>query len=116
MVFTKKETAEVIFGKKVTHAVVTVPANFNDDDLTEREIDEIVPVGVSTRIPMDQPHLGGYPGGKNQERKREMGDNMRCLSRGLYTVVTMPRSVHCGDDAAPHFEMSVRCGDAGIPA
>ena len=54
MVFTKKETAEVIFGKKVTHAVVTVPANFNDDDLTEREIDEIVPVGVSTRIPMGQ--------------------------------------------------------------
>ena len=35
-----------------------------DADLTKREIDDIVPVGGSTRIPNGQSHLGGYPKGK----------------------------------------------------
>ena len=35
-----------------------------DADLTKREIDDIVPVGGSTRIPKGQSNLGGYPKGK----------------------------------------------------
>ena len=33
-------------------------------DLTKREVDEIVPDGNSTRIPMGQSNFGGYPGGR----------------------------------------------------
>ena len=62
--------------------------------MTKRKIDEIVPVGSPTEIPKDQSHFGGFPRRRTQERKEEMGDNMRCL----YTTVTMPRSVHCGED------------------
>ena len=64
-----------------------------DTDLAKKGVDEIVPVESSTRIPTGQSHIGGLPRGKTQERKEEMEDNMRCL----YTKVTMPRSVHCGE-------------------
>ena len=66
-----------------------VPEVLEDDNLTKKEIDKIVPVGGSTRSPKVQSHIGGYPRGKTQERKGEMGDNMRCLC----TVVTMPRCI-----------------------
>ena len=60
-------------------------------DLAKREIDEIV--GSPTRIPTVQSDVGGYSRGRNQERKGEMGDDMRCL----YTTVTVQRSVHGGE-------------------
>ena len=65
--------------------------------LTRKEFDEIVPDG-------------GYPGGRTQERKREVGDNRRFL----YTRVKMkmPRSVHCGDNAALHSQLYVQRGEA----
>ena len=50
-----------------------------DADLAKRKIDEIVPVGSPTEIPKDQSHFGGFPRGRTQEWKEEMGDNMRCL-------------------------------------
>ena len=43
---------------------------------------------------------------------REEGDNMRCL----YSKVMMPRSVHCGDNGALQFGMSVQRGDIAVTA
>ena len=86
-----------------------------DADLAKREIDEIVPVGSPTNIPKDQSHFGGYSRGRTQERRGEMGDNMRCL----YTKVTMPRSVHRGEQCRAEIGMCVERGDgcdASVPA
>ena len=58
-----------------------------DADLTKREIDEIVPVGDPAGIPTVQSHFEGFPKGKDQERRGEIGDDMRCL----YTKETMQR-------------------------
>ena len=72
-----------------------------DDDLTKKEVDEIFPAGSPTAIPTVQSHVGGYPRGRNQEQKGEMGDNM-------YTTVTMPQSVHCGEQCRTTFRTVCR--------
>ena len=96
MVLTKmKKISEVFLGKKATNEVCgevkklntdlfretfkPVPEFLEDTDLTKRKTDDIVPVGGPTRIPTVQSHFGGSPKGKDQERKGEIGDNMRCL-------------------------------------
>ena len=71
----------------------------------EKVVIEEVYASKSRRIPM----LGSHPEGKEEG---EMGDNMRCL-------YTKPRSVHCGDNAALHYRMSVQRGDGcdvAVPA
>ena len=89
-----------------------VPKFLVDADLTKKETDELVPGGNSTKIPTVQSHFRGCPKGRNREREGEMGDNMRCR----YIGVTKPRSVHCGDDAALHCEVSVQRGEAAVPS
>ena len=63
-----------------------VPKVLEDTDLTKKETDELIPVRGSTRIPTVQSHCRGYPRGRTQEQRGEMGDNMRCV----YTKETMP--------------------------
>ena len=84
-----------------------VPEVPEDDDLTKKEIDEIVPDGSPTKIPEVQSPFGDYPRGETQERKGEMEDNMRCL----YTKVMKPLSVHCSEQCRDSIEMSVEHED-----
>ena len=58
--------------KETLQPIQRVP---EDADLAKKEVDEIVPVGSPTRIPRIQFHIGGYPRGRNQEQRGEMGDN-----------------------------------------
>ena len=45
-----------------------VPEVLEDDDLTKKEINKIVPVGGSTRSPKVRSHIGVYPRGKTQPK------------------------------------------------
>ena len=114
--FKEEEFSEVLTRAKceemnkdlLRETIEPVPEVLEDDDLTKKEIDEIVPDGSPTKIPEVQSPFGDYTGGDTQERKGEMGDNMRCL----YTKMMMPRSVHCSEQCCAAIEMSVERGDS----
>ena len=66
-------------GKDLRKDVRAVQKVLGDATLTKKGIDEIVPVGGSTKIPTVQSQFGGYPRGRNQEQKGEMGDKRSFL-------------------------------------
>ena len=71
-----------------------------DADLTKKGIEEIVPVGGTTRIPKVRAHCGGSTKGKIQEPKGEEGDNMRYLYMSVQCDDDVTLTGHCGDAAA----------------
>ena len=102
------------FEKSNTDPLKPGPQVREDAELTRRKMMSSFLLEVQLEFQRFSPMLEAiqYPRGRNQERKGEMGDNMRCL----YTRATMPRSVHCSDDAALHIGMSVQRGEAAVPA
>ena len=87
-------------GKDLRKDVRAVQKVLGDATLTKKGIDEIVPVGGTTRIPKGRAHFGGYQKGNIQEPKGEEGDNMRYLYKSVQCDDNVTFTGHCGDAAA----------------
>ena len=80
-----KEIAESYLGKKVEHAVVTVPAYFNDNQRQATK-DAGTIAGLNVLRVVNEPHCGRYCLWIGQERSREPDHCLRLGWRNLRCV------------------------------